>query len=214
MEDSYLTIILAAFLSTVVLFFLRRLINRLKGKVGERVVSRKLAKLPDDRYVVLDDITVLTPRGSSQIDQLVISVYGIFVIETKNYTGWIYGSEGAEYWTQNIYGNKSKLYNPILQNEGHVRALRRVLKEFEPLPYFPIVAFSERADIKVKVKNACVVYWGEVADVIGRYDRELLSWEQVTAVRDAILSAKLEPGRQTDRQHIDNVRKARSRKLD
>ena len=105
----------------------------MRGKLGESIVSNKLDRLPKDQYKVLNNVTIPTPKGSSQIDHLIVSIFGIFVIETKNLKGWIYGGEHSEYWTQNIYGNKYQLYNPILQNAGHVRALRRVLKEYEPL---------------------------------------------------------------------------------
>ena len=212
MEDGLLTTIIAAVIFAVLMYFFRLLMNRLKGKAGEKVVARMLGKLPKEQYIVLDDVTIPTPRGSNQIDHLIISVFGIFVLETKNYTGWIYGSESSEYWTQNIYGKKNQLYNPILQNAGHVRALRRVLKDFEPLPYISIVAFSEKADLKVKVKEACVIYWGQIRDVIANYDREKLSWEQVLSIRDCILENQLEPGRETNREHIRNVRKIKEQK--
>jgi hypothetical protein len=212
MEDGLLTTIIAAVIFAVLMYFFRLVMNRLKGKAGEKVVARMLGRLPKEQYIVLDDVTIPTPRGSNQIDHLIISVFGIFVLETKNYTGWIYGSESSEYWTQNIYGKKNQLYNPILQNAGHVRALRRVLKDFEPLPYISIVAFSEKADLKVKVKEACVIYWGQIRDVIASYDREKLSWEQVLSIRNCILENQMEPGRETNREHRRNVRKIKEQK--
>ena len=78
------------------LFFLLRCLIPSKGKVGEKVVAGKLDHLPKDQYKVLNNVTIPTPKGSSQIDHLVVSIYGIFVIETKNYNGWIYGGEHAE----------------------------------------------------------------------------------------------------------------------
>ena len=188
--------------------------NPSKGKAGERVVSRELDKFPKDQYRVLNDITIPTPKGSSQIDHLVVSIYGIFVIETKNYNGWIYGGENAEYWTQNIYGNKYQIYNPILQNASHVRAVRRVLKDFEPLPILPIVAFSGKADIKVKIEEACVVYWSQIRKVINQFEEKRLTWSQVNAICDAIQAAQIEPSRETDMQHLMDISSARDRKYD
>ena len=118
------------------LFFLLRWLIPSKGKIGEKVVAGKLDHLPKDQYRVLNNVTIQHPKTVLR-DHLVVSIYGIFVIDTKNYNGWIYGGEHAEYWTQNIYGNKYQIYNPILQNAGHVRALRRVLKDYEPLPILP-----------------------------------------------------------------------------
>ena len=185
-----------------------------KGKVGEKVVGGKLDHLPKDRYRVLNNVTIPTPKGSSQIDHLVVSIYGIFVIETKNYSGWIFGGEHAEYWTQNIYGNKYRLYNPILQNAGHVRALRRILKDYEPLPILPIVAFSGKADIKVRVEDACVVYWSQIRKVINQFDERRLTRPQVNAICDAIQAAQLEPGKEAEKQHMINIRNAREQKYD
>lgn len=196
------------------LFFLLRWLIPSKGKIGEKVVAGKLDHLPKDQYRVLNNVTIPTPKGSSQIDHLVVSIYGIFVIETKNYNGWIYGGEHAEYWTQNIYGNKYQLYNPILQNVGHVRALRSVLKDYEPLPILPIVAFSGKADIKVKVEEACVVYWSQIRRVINQFEEKRLTWFQVNEICDAVQSAQIEPGKEADKQHLKDIRNAREQKYD
>lgn len=196
------------------LFFLLRWLIPSKGKVGEKVVAGKLDCLPKDRYRVLNNVTIPTPKGSTQIDHLVVSIYGIFVIETKNYNGWIYGGEHAEYWTQNIYGNKYQLYNPILQNAGHVCALRRILKDYEPLPILPIVAFSGKADIKVKVKEACVVYWSQILNVINQFEEKSLTWPQVNAICDAVQVARKEPSRETDKRHLKDIRSACEQKYD
>ena len=88
-----------------------------KGKVGEKRVASILKKLPDDSYKVINDLLLSSNGYSTQIDHIIISIYGIFVIETKFYQGWIYGGENSEYWTQNIYGNKYQLRNPIHQNK-------------------------------------------------------------------------------------------------
>ena len=211
MESAFFIIVLVIFIG--LLFLLRWLIPS-KGKIGEKVVARKLDHLPKDQYRVLNNVTIPTPKGSSQIDHLVVSIYGIFVIETKNYNGWIYGGEYSECWTQHIYGNKYQLYNPILQNAGHVRALRRVLKDYEPLPILPIVVFSGKADIKVKVEEACVVYWSQIRKVINQFEEKRLTWSQVNEICDAVQSVRLEPGKEADKQHLKDIRSAREQKYD
>ena len=198
-------------IAVIGLFFLLRWLIPSKGKVGEKVVAGKLDRLPKDQYRVLNNVTIPTPKGSSQIDHVVVSVYGIFVIETKNYNGWIYGGENSEYWTQNIYGNKYQLYNPILQNAGHVRALRRVLKDYEPLPIMPIVAFSGKADSS---KSFAIMNF----DAGTGLDDEAISFsllsDQVNAICDTILAVQIEPGRETDKQHVKDIRNAREQKYD
>jgi hypothetical protein len=96
-----------SFVSIIVLvIFYRRIANNTKGVIGESKVARQLNKLQNDEYKVLNDILVETDRGTSQIDHIVLSIFGIFVIESKNYKGWIHGSENSEYWIQTIYKKK------------------------------------------------------------------------------------------------------------
>ncbi len=84
----------------IILFLLCFFFRPSKGKAGEKTVSRKLSRLPKDKYKVLNDIMLATPKGTTQIDHIVVSICGVFVVETKNYQGWIYGGEESEYWTQ------------------------------------------------------------------------------------------------------------------
>jgi hypothetical protein len=94
-----------------------------KGTKGESRVSRKLKRLQNEEFIVFNDVLIRTRNGSSQIDHIVISIYGIFVIETKNYSGWIHGNENSEYCMQSIYKKKTKFRNPIRQNWAHIYML-------------------------------------------------------------------------------------------
>ena len=98
-----------------------------KGRRGEKTVANILSQLPSSEYSVINDITIQNKNGSTQIDHVIISVYGIFVIETKNYSGWIMGGEKSDQWIKNMYGHKYYFYNPIKQNYGHISALARTL---------------------------------------------------------------------------------------
>ena len=91
-----------------------------KGAYAEDRVARRLSQLPEE-YQVFNDVYIRSGGRSVQIDHVVISRYGVFVIETKNYKGWVYGSENAEYWTQNIYGHKYKLYRTPLKIDKKLR---------------------------------------------------------------------------------------------
>ena len=89
---------------------------KIKGNVGEKRVANILSTLDNTKYKVINNLMIRTERGTTQIDHVVISIYGIFVIETKNYKGLIFGSENDENWTQVIYKNKGKFRNPIIHN--------------------------------------------------------------------------------------------------
>lgn len=93
-----------------------------RGLIGERKVFSILKELPDE-YYIWNDIVLQRNGYSVQIDHIVISPYGIFVIETKNYKGWIYGNDDCDKWTKTYYGRKYHFNNPVKQNHSHVKAL-------------------------------------------------------------------------------------------
>jgi predicted RNA-binding Zn-ribbon protein involved in translation (DUF1610 family) len=107
---------------------------------------------------------------TSQIDHVVISDFGIFVIETKNYKGWIVGNENSEYWSQIIYKYKAQFYNPIRQNSGHIKALKKCLAEYPNLEYKSIIVFSAKAVIKVS-SNTDVINSNRLLRTIKKYSQ-------------------------------------------
>ena len=89
-----------------------------KGAIGEMRVSRILGKLDSQSYHIFHDTYLPRPdgKGTTQIDHIVVSPFGIFVIETKNMKGWIFGNKGSRQWTQSLPGgNKFKIQNPLHQ---------------------------------------------------------------------------------------------------
>ena len=86
--------------------------SQARGLRGERKVFSVLKKLPDE-YYIWNDIVLQRNGYSVQIDHIVISPYGIFVIETKNYKGWIYGNDDCDKWTKTYYGHKYHFNNPV-----------------------------------------------------------------------------------------------------
>lgn len=169
---------LISFLFGLALFILFRifLISRpkVKGYMGERAVSSILSRLDRDKYMVLNNVMLKISDKTTQIDHIVVSNYGIFVIETKNYKGWIYGDEHSQHWTQVIYKRKEKLYNPIRQNLGHIKALKEHLKEFPNIPFYSIIVFTLNADLKVDTLTP-VVYTTNLLKAILQFNREVIS---------------------------------------
>ncbi len=112
---------LIVFIAPVLTAVARLLKPKVKGFEGEKMIQLHLASLDKRRFVSLHDILLMTDRGTTtQIDHIIISTYAIFVIETKNYTGWISGYEKSKEWTQTIYKVKNRFMNPIRQNYGHI----------------------------------------------------------------------------------------------
>lgn len=171
------------FIIIYICFFIKNKHSNYIGKCGERKVAKLLSTLPKNEYKIINDVIIQKDDYSSQIDHIVVSIYGIFVIETKNYKGWIIGNYNYEYWTQNIYGNKYKLYNPIKQNLSHIIALKKYLKL--PTNFFiSIIAFSNHANLKTNAKN--VVYISQVKKVIQQYQEKKLSLNEMQKITELI----------------------------
>lgn len=159
------------------------------GKRGEEFVHDILTNLSEE-YYILDDIVLETQRGTTQIDHIVVSKYGIFVIETKNYSGDIYGDDYRQQWTQIIvtdvvyernifkeytYVTKSHFYNPVKQSLSHCNVIRKSILHGWDIPVVPIVVFVGKADLRNVDTNHHVVYEYDLLSTIQSYQTEYLS---------------------------------------
>lgn len=187
-------------LLSTVLLVLKPLI---KGKVGEVSVAALLSTLPKQEYIILNDIMIKSLTGTSQIDHLVISVYGVFVIETKNYSGWIFGKETDQYWTQTLGKEKHRFYNPIRQNYGHIKALETLLKPLGRIPFISIVAFPGDCDLKTQPHG--VVYYGNLISEIKQYKEYILPKFQLNRIADTINRANITE-KDARKQHVKNIK--------
>ena len=175
-----------------------------KGKYSEKLVHKKMLQLPDE-YTIFNDFLFESNGHSTQIDHIVVSPYGVFVIETKGYKGWILGGENSEYWTQVIYKSKHQFYNPIKQNEGHVRFLRHLLKCSVDIPLIPIVVFNNSAELKVHVSNHIVVNRCNLNWAISQYHDIILNATQVDWIVNTIQRYYTIADKEEIRQHKHNV---------
>lgn len=120
-----------------------------------------------EEYEIFNDILLKTDDGSThQIDHVVISPYGVFVLETKGYMGKLYGGQYSDQWTEYMGGKGYDFYNPIKQNYGHMKALQEVLGLPEKA-FMSIVASGRSATLKMDIDdNAEVVKTPELVDTI------------------------------------------------
>lgn len=190
-----------------------------KGKRGEMRVSAILSKLSDE-YTILNDLVFRTEKGTTQIDHIVVSKYGIFTIETKNYRGEIYGDDNRKEWTQLIvtkvtyekkwwktytYVTKNRFYNPVKQSVGHALRIKELLSVFPHVKIVPIVVFTGDAILRYVESNNHVVYEENLLDVIDGYKTTYLTDNDVQAVL-AILTSNNIRETVSDRQHVKNLR--------
>ena len=120
-----------------------------KGNYGEFSSYGKLAKLPGYHKALFN---IYIPNGKEQtteIDLVYLHETGIYVIESKNYSGWIFGDEKSQKWMQTFAnGQKFSFYNPIKQNMGHINALKALLPSIETVHFTSVIVFSERCELK------------------------------------------------------------------
>ena len=216
-----LLIILLIIILVVSLFIYLAMYNsaKQKGKRGEMRVSAILSKLSDE-YTILNDLVFRTEKGTTQIDHIVVSKYGIFTIETKNYRGEIYGDDNRKEWTQLIvtkvtyakkwwktytYVTKNRFYNPVKQSVGHALRIKELLSVFPHVKIVPIVVFTGDAILRYVESNNHVVYEKKLLDVIDGYKTTYLTDNDVQAVL-AILTSNNIRETVSDRQHVKNLR--------
>jgi hypothetical protein len=178
---------------------------KIKGILGEKSVAFFLSKLDENKYKVINNIMLQVGNKTSQIDYVVVSNYGIFVIETKNYQGWIIGNEFDDNWKQVIYKRKEKLHNPIKQNYGHIQALKEVLGEQQELNYISIIAFTTKADLKVTSKTD-VVYTINLIKTIRKYVTETISNSVKNDIYNKLIFLNID-SKENRVAHVDAIHK-------
>jgi len=164
------------------------LLANLTGWLGEVRLARGARKALDKIvYRTLNDVILHSASGTTQIDHIVFSRYGIFVIETKNIKGWIFGAATDPKWTQSLYRKTFTFQNPLHQNFRHIK----VLEELLGLPvsrFHSVVCFvSKRCTFKTAMPPN--VIHGEPASYIRSRTLELLSEAEVGRAFDTVASA-------------------------
>lgn len=196
--------IIIAIILMALLIFLSLTRNIRNGRRGEFLISVILKRLPKEEYFVLNDLMIENGiGGTSQIDHLVLSIYGIFVIETKNYSGLIYGGEYSEEWTKNRYGNKYSFRNPIKQNYGHIKALSKLL-DLPLNAFIPIVVFTGRATLKGDFESP-VLYPSELLKEIKYHNTPRFNTQQIEEYKTIILNTNRYDNKDR-RKHVKDIK--------
>ena len=177
---------------------------RIKGFFGEKAVALLLATLDKKKYRIINNLIIKAEGESTQIDHVAISNYGIFVIETKNYKGWITGNESGNYWKQKLYKENYNFPNPIKQNKYHMKLLKSTLKLFSEVPYHPIVSFASEADIRVET-NEDVVYEEFLLRTIRNYKTEVISDDLKDDMFNYLKTIKM-MNKNYAKEHIQNIK--------
>ena len=205
-QSSYYKITQNSFLSTI--------FNA--GLAGEYLIYKNLQVFEKKDWKLLFNLYIPKKNsGTTEIDLILITTYGLFVIESKNYSGWIFGDENQKYWTQTLISKysviiKEKFYNPIKQNFFHILHLKMLLKL--DIPIYSLIVFSDNCELKkitLKSDNSKVIYNYElkftINELINTIPKPILSIEEINMIYN-----KLFPYTQVNSEirnaHINNIK--------
>lgn len=214
MDSQYSWLYIVLGLLLLVSALLKKFDAKIKGAYGEWLVKVKLGGLDKNKYIVVNDVYLSSASGNTkttQVDHIVVSTYGIFVIETKNYNGKIIGSDNGAQWTQYFGRKKFKLYNPLRQNYGHVKSVEKWLasQEIEGVPVVPLVVFAGDAKLKGVSKDK-VISVGRLNKVIKEHsEAEVLSEEKALEIATVLRKEGIPEAGET-KSHVKEIEKIKT----
>ncbi len=184
-----------------------------KGNYGEFLTFCYLEKIDIEKKLMTNLYLPRKDEGTTEIDLIMLTEKGIFVFESKNYSGWIFGDEKNKNWTQ-TFQNKQKnhFFNPIWQNNAHISALKSILNKNNKELYKSYIVFSERCTLKrinVESSNTIVLKRNfllkEVKNELN-IRRNILSLDEVETIYKTLKNfEKVEEG--VKKAHIENILK-------
>lgn len=183
-----------------------------KGNNGEFITFTYLEKLDFYKRLMTNLYLPKSDGTTTEIDLIMISHKGIYVFESKNYSGWIYGDERNKNWTQTLKSKeKNQFYNPIWQNKGHVNALMTVLDIHDDKVFKSIIVFSERCELKkinMSTSNVEVIKRNELTDTINKDQEDSLKVLSIDDIERIYLKLQEFTGvdHKIKESHIRNIR--------
>lgn len=123
-----------------------------KGSQGEYLIWDSLQQLPGYKKFLFNCYLPKRNGESTEVDLILLHESGIYVFESKNYSGWIFGTETQQYWTQSLPGrygqaHKVKFFNPILQNQAHLKWLGEYLG-IDSHFFYSCIVFGDECTLK------------------------------------------------------------------
>jgi len=182
-----------------------------KGLFGEFIVNISSKLLLDkNKYHLIKNVTLPTADGTTQIDHIIVSIYGVFVVETKNMKGWIFGTENQRTWTQKIYKHSNKFQNPLHQNYKHVKTLEQLLG-LKDNQIYSLVVFVGESTFKTDMPENVTCGIG-YARYIKSKKHPVLSPQEVSEIINKIEQGRLSLSFNTNRAHVKHVKDIKNKK--
>lgn len=206
-------LLLILFLIIAVLLVVFNPSAKTKGKRGEkRVIAHAEKHLDEKNYTILNNYTFkINEQLTTQIDHIVVSRFGVFVIETKNYQGWIFGNEHQKMWTQKLYQKSYQFQNPLHQNYRHIKTLQHLLSDvIEPEDLHSVVVFVGESTFKTAMPDN--VLQGQAwINYVKSFHEEVMSAVKMQRICHRLEKQALVQSRKTDAEHVRNLKKYHSK---
>jgi hypothetical protein len=178
---------------------------------GEALLSRVAqTNFGSPDYHLMNHVTLQMKDGTTQIDHILVSRFGVFVIETKDYKGWIFANANQANWTQVLFNAKFKFQNPTLQNFRHVCAVQDVLDFLPPGAVKSAVVFTGEAEFKTEVPQGVFTLSGFI-DYVREQTSEMMSLNRVQFCVGRLETARLAISGKTDVEHVESLERRHGR---
>lgn len=152
--------------------------------------SKVLSHLDRSKYRVINNAVLGLKEKTIHIDYIVISKYGVFIIETKNYNGSITGEENDEYWTETSNGEEYRFSNPVKKILYHVQLLKNNLSDSDKINFVPVIVFPGNTNVKVRA-TIPVVNVSCLFKTIKKYNESIMPYDEVESLNYKISSMNL-----------------------
>lgn len=230
---SYMTVLLPFLAAAIIIYMIKKgrykkteyyiqtknpygKMRRNKGQQGEFYTYKNLRPLKGYKRFLFNCYLPKEDGETTEVDVILLHESGIYVFESKNYSGWIFGTETQRYWMQTFKnGSKEYFLNPVIQNRGHLKWLRAFL-EGNTIPFYSYIVFGDHCILKDITLVSNQHYIVHLCDILNSVRRNAARAErQISAEQIDSLYEKLYPLTQVrkavKRAHIKNIQKKKQR---
>lgn len=206
-SSPYMTTLIALIVALSLGFTLGRFRTHLFQNRGEAKLTRALQErfaAPD--YHLLNHVTLRLREGTTQVDHILVSRFGVFVIETKDYSGWIFGHRDDRHWTSVHFRAKFRFQNPIHQNDLHIRAVQELLNFLPAGVIKSVVVFTGNAEFRTPIPEG-VFSLKTLQAYLERRKTEFMSVNRLQFCVGRLETARLAVTKETDVEHVQRLRR-------
>lgn len=181
------------------------------GEIGTAEIIKWYFNYNNIKYKIVKNVYLkFSNNKTTEIDIIVISEYGVFVIENKNYSGWIFGNLKDEQWTETFpNGSKFKFYNPLKQNYTHINTLKNYINEKYHNIIYSYIVFSGECELKKVPYNSefiKIIKSNQIFDTLSEnLKNKYITFEEIETLYNN-LNQYAHASKEEKQQHNENIK--------